>query len=134
MGPHKIFRCFPETDNYTVDIPFALSGFITVHTSLLAPWLENPDDKFHSRTHTLLGPVTTDAEALRYELERIIKHRTHKDNQQFFVKWLGYGYEHNSWQNKDDIDKEAIRAYWEKSKWSGRVQTRRAGHWNRPHV
>jgi len=40
MGPYKIFRCMPETDNYTIEIPFATSGFITVHTSLLAPWLD----------------------------------------------------------------------------------------------
>jgi len=93
-GPYKIFHCLPETDNYTVEIPFALSGFITVHTSLLAPWLENPDDKFPSRTHTLRGPVTTDTGAPRYELECIIKHRTHKDKQQFLVKWLGYGHKH----------------------------------------
>jgi len=37
MGPYKIFRSFSETDNYTVEISFASSGFITVHTSLLAP-------------------------------------------------------------------------------------------------
>jgi len=134
MEPYKIFCCMSETDNYTVEIPFAPSCFITVHTSLLAPWLENPDDKFPSRIHTNPGPVDADASALRYEVERIIKHRTCKDKQQFLVKWLGYGQEHNFWQNKEGIDKQAIRAYWEKSKWSGRVQTRHAGHWNRHRV
>jgi len=111
MGPYKIFHCFPETDNYTVEISFAPSGFITVHTSLLAPWLENLDDKFPSRTHTLPGPIDADASAPRYEVKHIIKHRTRKDNQQFLVKWLGYGHEHNSWQNREDMDKEAIKAY-----------------------
>jgi len=128
MEPYKIFRCFPKTDNYLVEISFALSGFIMVHTSLLAPWLENSDDKFPSRTHILPGPIATDANAPRYELERIIKHRTCKDKQQFLVKWLGHEHEYYSWQNKEDIDKEAIKAYWGKSKWSGRVQTRCAGH------
>jgi len=134
MGRYKIFRCMSETDNYTVEIPFASSRFITVHTSLLAPWLENPDNKFPSRIHTNPGPVNTDTFAPKYEVKHIIKHRTRKDKQQFLVKWLGYGHEHNSWQNKEDIDKEAIQGYWAKSKWSGRVQTRRAGHWNRPRV
>jgi len=134
IGPYKIFRCMPETDNYTVEIPFALSGFITVHTCLLAPWLENPDDKFLFRTHTLPGPVSTDAEAPRYELEHIIKHRTRKDKQQFLIKWLGYGHEHNSWQNREDIDKETLKAYWEKINWSGRIQTRPAGRRNRPRM
>jgi len=86
----------PKTDNYTVEIPFASSSFITVHTSLLAPWLENPDDKFLSKTHILPGPVTADAEAPRYELEHIIKHCSRKAKQQFFIKWLAYGHEHNS--------------------------------------
>jgi len=96
MGPYKIFCCMPETDNYMVEIPFALSGFITVHASLLAPWLENPDDKFPSRTHTNPGLVDVDASASRYEVEYIIKHCTWKDKQQFLVKWLGYGHEHNA--------------------------------------
>jgi len=114
-----------------VEIPFAPSGFIMVDTSLFAPWLENPDDKFPSRTHTLWSPVTIDAEAPRYKLERIIKHHTRKDKKQFLVKWLEYGHEHNSWQNREDIDKEAIKTYWDKSKWSSSVQTRRAGRRNR---
>jgi len=41
MGPYKLLRCIPKTDNYTIEIPFAPSGAMTVHTSLLAPWLEN---------------------------------------------------------------------------------------------
>jgi len=128
MGPYKIFHYMPETDNYIVEIPFAPSGFITVHTSLLAPWLENPDDKFPSRTYTNPGPVDADASAPRYEVEHIIKYRTQKHKQQFLVKWLGYGHEHHSCQNKEDIDKKAISANWENSKWSGKVQTRRVGH------
>jgi len=107
---------------------------MTVHTSLLAPWLENSDEKFPSRTHTLPSPVTADTTAPRYEVERLLKHRTRKDKLQFLVKWLGYGYEHNSWQNREDIDKDVVRAYWDKSRWSGKVQTRRAGGRNRPRV
>jgi len=132
MGPYKIFCCFPETDNYTVEILFAPSGFITVHTSLLASWLENLDDKFPSRTHTNPGPIDADASTPRYEVERIIKHRTQKDKQQFRFKWLGYSHEHNSWQDKDDIDRNAIKSYWNKSKWSGRTQQRHAGRRKRP--
>jgi len=134
MGHYKIFRCMPETDNYTVKIPFAPSSFITVHTSLLTPWLENLDDKFPFRTHTNSGPVDADTSAPRYEVERIIKHHTRKDKQQFLVKWLGYGHEHNSWQNKDDIDRDTIKSYWDKSKWSGRTQQRCAGRRNRSGV
>ena len=37
IGPYKIFRCMPETDNYMGEIPFAPSSFIMVYTSLLAP-------------------------------------------------------------------------------------------------
>jgi len=36
MGPYKLLRCIPETDNYTGEIPFAPSSAMTVHTSLLA--------------------------------------------------------------------------------------------------
>jgi len=96
IGPYKLLRCIPETDNYTVEIPFALSSAMTVHTSLLASWLENSDKKFFSRIHTLSGPVTTDTSAPRYKVEYLLKHRTQKDKLQFLVKWLGYGHKHNS--------------------------------------
>jgi len=96
LGLYKLLHCIPEMDNYTVEIPFAPSGAMTVHTSLLAPWLENSDKKFPSRTHTLSGPVTADTTASRYEVERLLKYRTRKDKLQFLVKWLGYGHEHNS--------------------------------------
>jgi len=134
MGPYKLRRCIPETDNYTVEIPFAPSGAMTVYTSLLAPWLENSDGKFPSRMHTLPGPVTTDATAPRYKVERLLKHRTWKDKFEFLVKWLGYGDEHNSWQNREYIDKDIVMAYWEKSRWPGKVQTRCAGGRNRARV
>jgi len=134
MRPYKVFRCMPDTDNYTVEIPFAPSSFITVHTSLLAPWLENSDDKFPSRTHTLPGTVTANATAPRYEVEHLIRHRTQKDKLQFLVKWLGYGHEHNSWQNREDIAKDIVKAYWENSRWSGEVQTKHGRCRHRPRV
>jgi len=70
MGPYRLLRYIPETDNYTVEILFTPSGAMTVHTSLLTPWLENSDKKFPSRMHTLPGPVTADITAPRYEVER----------------------------------------------------------------
>jgi len=96
LGRYKLPRCIAEMDNYTVEIPFAPSGAMTVHTSLLAPGLENSDEKFPSRMHTLLGAVTADATAPRYEVEGLLKHRTWKNKLQFLVKWLEYGHEHNS--------------------------------------
>jgi len=134
LGPYKLLRSIPETDNYTVKIHFAPSGSMTVYTSLLAPWLENSDEKFPSRTHTLPGPITANATAPRYEVECLLKHQTRKDKVQFLVKWLGYRHEYNSWQNRKDIDKDIVRAYWEKSRWSGKMQTRRARGRNRPHL
>jgi len=79
IGPYNLIRCIPETDNSSVEIPFVPSSAMTVHTCLLAPWLENSDQKFPSRTHTLSGPVTADATAPRYEVECLLKHRTRKD-------------------------------------------------------
>jgi len=95
LGPYKLLHSIPETDNYTVETPFAPSSAMTIHTSLLAPWLENSDKKFPSRLHTFPGPVTADTTAPRYEVERLLKYRPQKHKLQFLVKWLGYGHEHN---------------------------------------
>jgi len=61
--------------------------------------------------HILPGPVTADATAPRYEVERLVKHRTQKDKLQFLVKWLEHRDEYNSLQNREDIDKDVVRAY-----------------------
>lgn len=38
-----------------------------------------------------------------YMIERVLTTRTPKVNKQFFVKWEGYGPEHNSWVNETDM-------------------------------
>jgi len=50
LGPYPISPVYPDTDNYTLDCPLVPSGHLKVHTSLLAPWHQNNDAKFPSRS------------------------------------------------------------------------------------
>jgi len=52
-GPYPVTEAFPDTDTFIIQTPMHRSGFITVHTKLLEPWLPNDDAKFPSRAVTL---------------------------------------------------------------------------------
>lgn len=38
-----------------------------------------------------------------YKVEKVLKTRKKSGKKQFFVKWLGYSNEHNSWINEEDV-------------------------------
>jgi hypothetical protein len=70
--------------------------------------------------------VVVDGE-LEYEVERILDHRTVNvrkvkkqkntpcnTGDQYLVKWLGYGHEHNSWEPSSSLrnTQKLVDAYW----------------------
>jgi transposase InsO family protein len=128
LGPYPIVKAYPETDTFTIQTPLHKSGFLTVHTKLLEPWHPNNDTKFPSRAATLQGPVQEAEEGDRYEIERIVKHSTNTrtGRTRYYIKWEGWGHEHNTWQDEEDVDKVAKDSYHNKLKWAGKHQKKRA--------
>jgi len=121
-GPYPVTKAFPDTDTFTIQTSMHGSGFVTVHTKLLEPCILNDDAKFPSRAVTLQGPVQEAPEGDRYKIERIVKHSTNTrtGRTRYYVKWEGWGQEHNTWQDEEEVDKVAKDSYYERLKWAGR--------------
>ena len=62
-------------------------------------------------------PIEID-DSLEYEVERVLDHRSVKrgkgTKQEFLVKWLGYGPEHNTWEPQKNLTncKDILKEYW----------------------
>jgi len=61
LGPYPASAVYPHTDNYTLECSLVPSGHLKVHNSLLAPWHQNNDTKFPSRSLPEAGTVESDS-------------------------------------------------------------------------
>ena len=85
------------------------------HVSLLKPFRTDP-----GRFQPPPPPVLVDAD-FAYEVERILDDREIKTGRgsttkkEYFVKWLGYGAEHNTWEPEGNLTncQELIQQYWD---------------------
>ena len=48
-------------------------------------------------------PVLLDGKE-HFEVEQVLDSRMRRGQLQFLIKWKGYGYEENSWENKGDVN------------------------------
>lgn len=96
---------------YKLDLPTTLNIHDVFHVSLLKPY-----KKGKTPTPPPL-PIEIDGE-LEYEVEKVLLHRERKTNRvvkkEYYLKWLGYGPEHCTWEPEDNLDNAAdvIDDYW----------------------
>ena len=97
-GPFKILKVLgPVT--YQLDIPEhwkKVNLHDVFHANLLSPYVET---EAHGPNYTRPPPEIEDEE--RFEVERILKHRTHQKKLQFWVKWKGYPEEKATWVDEE---------------------------------
>lgn len=48
-----------------------------------------------------LTPVETNV----FRIEKVLKKRTYRGKKQIFVKWKGFGEQHNSWIDETNVEK-----------------------------
>lgn len=60
-----------------------------------------------------------------HEVEAIIGRRLSRGKVQYLVKWKGYGHEHNSWCNVDDLPEGQDLTTEDEQRSHGRLRTRR---------
>lgn len=53
-----------------------------------------------------------------YDVETIIKDRVVNGRKQYFIKWLGFSSEHNTWEDERNILSEDLKREYEESKTS----------------
>jgi len=78
LGPYPISAVYPDTGNYTLECPLVPFGHLKVHTSLLAPWHQNNDTKFPSRSLPEPEPIDSDSLSDKWVFERIVTHEKNK--------------------------------------------------------
>src|SRR4029077_16786087 len=111
VGPFKIIRTHPITDNYTLELPDELSNIHpTFHVELLKSYIDNDNEKFPGRKNTEPGPLPEFKNEDRYEIETILKSKTNPKTGEvtYFIKWKGYGTKDNTWEPSENVDEEAI--------------------------
>ena len=111
LGPLTITAAYPQMDNYTLGLPDDLTGIDpTFHVDLIKAYFPNDNKRFPSRKHTKPGPLTEFKREDGYEIKKILKSKTHtkKGTLHYFIKWKGWGPEHNTWELIENIDHEAL--------------------------
>jgi len=114
LGPYLISAVYPDTNYYTLECPLVPSGHLKVHTSLLAPWHQNNDAKFPSRSLPEPGPVESDSLGDKWAFEHIVKHEKNKRNGvvKYWVKWEGYGDNQNTLEQVESLPPKAVKDSW----------------------
>jgi hypothetical protein len=113
VGPFQITSKVNDVA-YKLDLPANMPIHNVFHVSLLKQY-------FPGRSPPPPMPLLVEGE-LEYEIERILMHRDIKlkkaTKREFFIKWLGYGPEHCTWEPESHLQnaQEAIKDYWDLQK------------------
>ena len=111
LRPLTITAAYPQTDNSTLRFPDDLTGIDpTFHVELIKAYIPNDDKRFPSRKNTIPWPLPEFVHEDRYEIEKILKSKTNtkKGTIHYFIKWKGWGPEHNIWEPVENIDQGAL--------------------------
>ena len=111
VGPFQILARIGQVA-YKLDMPANLKMHNVFHVSLLKP------HRSDGRVQPPPPPILLES-SLEYEVERLLDHRHVKRGRtrtrnQFLVKWLGYGPEHNTWEPESNLThcEELLANYW----------------------
>ncbi|KAM7203063.1 hypothetical protein V8F33_002411, partial [Rhypophila sp. PSN 637] len=118
-GPWKVVRKVDRLA-YELNFPESSRVHLVVSVAHLSPTPEGKDP--FGREEVTPGPVqdeqgfrTEDGEL--YELERVADHKKNKSGSyKYFVKWIGYGNEHNVWKTERQLRnaKDLVDYYWKR--------------------
>jgi hypothetical protein len=107
-------------------MPANLKMHNVFHVSLLKPYRSD------GRVQPPPPPIELE-NCLEFEVERILDHRQVKRGRnrttrnEFLVKWLDYGPEHNTWEPESNLTNcgEILAGYWKwiRSSWQGVAET-----------
>jgi hypothetical protein len=110
VGPFEILEKVNSVA-YKLDLPESMPVHNVFHVSLLK--------KFIPGKMPLPPPVPMEVDGeLEFEVEKILLHREKKTNKvvkkEYYVKWLGYGPEHCTWEPESQLKnaQECLDNYW----------------------
>ena len=108
VGPFKVTDRIGKVA-YRLMLPASMKCHPVFHIGLLEPY------KTDGRVHPPPPPVAVDGE-LEFEVEQLLDYRESRNgrNQEYLVKWAGYGAEHNTWEPVKHLNcDKLVQEYWE---------------------
>ena len=113
-GPYLITRAFPETSNYTLELPPEFGSIHpNFHANLLKPFIENDAEQFPLREPPRPPPIIP--EDNQYIVERILDHKAfgqgRRGQMKYLIRWEGYEQENDSWELEKDIHDGLLADY-----------------------
>jgi hypothetical protein len=92
-----------------VQLPDTFKIHDDFHVSLLRPYVAD------GRVQPPPPPVFK--EDASYEIEQVLSHEDRgscsRPKKLYFIKWLGYALEHNSWELECNLSVEVLKEYWD---------------------
>lgn len=107
IGPYPVIQK-TTPDTYRLKLPIGLRLHPEFHTSLLKPYLIDPDtERFNKPNEGMLSAGNSVDQA--FLIECIVGHKKVKGKILYLVKWVGYPSSENSWEPLSNIRKPASR-------------------------
>ena len=117
-GPYTIINVDKDHSTITLDLPNSPNIFLTFHTSLIIPYVENNASLFHSVENIVaLLPITTKDGTEEHFIHNIINERCIGCGHCYLVHWVGYRPEDDEWMTGSQLkDTEALNVWLAKAR------------------
>ena len=116
-GPYTIIETDNEHSTVTLDLPNTPNAFLTYHSSVVLPYIENDAALFLGREFSKPPPITTEDGDEEYYVRDIVDERKRGRGYQYLVRWVGYGPEEDRWIAGSELnDTEALDIWLAKMK------------------
>ena len=109
-GPYEVVKeAHSGSDAYVLKLPATLKIHPVFHTSLLKPYQQN---EIEGRVQEPPPPIEVSGEE-EYEVEKILSHKYKNGRLKYYIRWKGYGPEHDEWVDIGFMDNcQDVLAEW----------------------
>jgi len=111
VGPYVV-EAKENATSYRLKLPKTMRVWPVFHVSLLKLYTD-PNTHFKGRKITPIPPEVVDGQEY-FQIDKVLNKRIYRGKVQYFVKWLGYGDEDNTWQWKWMLDADNCAEYYQK--------------------